>query len=349
MDQYNQRLEKIEEELYRLMPRNADESWLTGMTDSLSAEVPPLMIDRFHAPGLELLARGGKRWRPLVMVLCAEASGANPVDVYPLTPLVEMAHNGSLIVDDIEDKSVERRGKPAVHLIYGEDLSINAGNLMYFNGTALIRQQDIDESLKYRILDAYCDSLRRLHFGQGLDIQWHNDHRNVPDVSVYLQMCRFKTGALARFAAFAGCLLGGAEDEFCFKAAESWEKAGVGFQILDDVKNLTTGNPGKHRGDDIVEGKKSLPVILFHQQAGEKYKDLAALMDQAGSKGIDKGVGEVESAIAMLEEAGTIRSAGETARAMLMESLSEIRALFSDKAVSDLQCGLIEAFIEKML
>lgn len=349
MDQYSERLDKIEEELYRLMPRSADDSWLTGMTDSLSADVPPVMIDRFHAPGLELLGRGGKRWRPLVMVLCAEAAGGNAADVYPLTPMVEMAHNGSLIVDDIEDKSVERRGKPAVHLLYGEDLSINAGNLMYFNATALVRGQNMDDSLRYRILDAYCDSLRRLHFGQGLDIQWHNDHKNVPDVPVYLQMCRFKTGALARFAAYVGTLLGGADKTLCDKAAESWEKAGVGFQILDDVKNLTTGNPGKQRGDDIVEGKKSLPVILFHQQANGRFEEFAAFMDKAGEKGIDIGVEDVESAISMLEDAGTIKAAGEKAQSMLQESLSEIRSMFPEESVSALQCGIIESFIEKML
>ena len=114
MSQYNNRLKKIEEELYSLMPEKASDGWLASMTDSLSSMVPSVMIDRFHAPGLELLGRGGKRWRPMVMVLCCESAGGRADDAYPLTPLVEMAHNGSLIVDDIEDKSVERRGKPAV-------------------------------------------------------------------------------------------------------------------------------------------------------------------------------------------------------------------------------------------
>lgn len=207
----------------------------------------------------------------------------------------------------------------------------------------------MDESLKFKILDAYCDSLRRLHFGQGLDIQWHNDHKTVPDVPVYLQMCRFKTGALARFAAYSGSLLGGGDKELCLKAAESWEKAGVGFQILDDVKNLTTGNPGKHRGDDIVEGKKSLPVILFHKKCGDRFGEFAALMEMAGKKGINDGVSEVENAISMLEDAGSIDEAGKKAELMLEESLSEIRALFPDKTDSALQCGIIESFIEKML
>ncbi len=332
------------------MPLKADSSWLQDMTDSLSAEVPPSMIDRFHAPSLELLQRGGKRWRPLVMVLCCEAAGGSAEDAYPLTPLVEMAHNGSLIVDDIEDKSVERRGGPSVHLIHGEDLSINAGNLMYFNATSILsRRTDLDDGLRFKILDSYCDSLRRLHFGQGLDIQWHNDHTTVPEVPVYLQMCRFKTGALARFAAYAGVLAGGGNRELCLAAAESWEKAGVGFQILDDVKNLTTGNPGKDRGDDIVEGKKSLPVILFYHKYREHFGDFAALMDKAGELGIAGGVEAVEGAISMLEEAGVIEQAGQTALKMLNESVGELENIFKDHPAGGLQAGIIKSFIEKML
>lgn len=344
MDQYSQRLNKIEEALYRLMPENASGDWLPTMTDSLSSPVPTGMIDKFHAPGLELLKRGGKRWRPLVMVLSCEASGGRAEDVYPLTPMVEMAHNGSLIVDDIEDKSIERRGKPAVHLLYGEDMSINTGTLMMFNATGLVRRTGLKDSLKFALLDSYCDSLRRLHFGQGLDIQWHNDHKAVPEIPVYLQMCRFKTGALSRFAAYSGSLIGGADLSVCEKAAESWEKAGVGFQILDDVKNLTTGNPGKHRGDDIVEGKKSLPVILFHQSRPEEFPKLAQLMHLAGEKGIDQGSQEVEEAIRILENAGSLDQAKAKAKSMLRESASELREIFADTPSRELQCGLIESF-----
>jgi octaprenyl-diphosphate synthase len=344
MNQYNQRLEKIEEELYNVMPESASPQWLDSMTDTLSSPVPTVMIDRFHAPGLELLRRGGKRWRPMVMVLCCESSGGRGEDAYPLTPMVEMAHNGSLIVDDIEDQSVERRGKPAVHLLYGEDLSINTGTLMMFNATSLVRKINAGDSLKFALLDSYCDSLRRLHFGQGLDIQWHNDHDLVPDVAVYLQMCRFKTGALARFAAFAGATLGGAEKAVCLKAGDCWEKAGVAFQIIDDVKNLTTGNPGKQRGDDIVEGKKSLPVILFHQDYRDDYPVLASLMTESRRKGIRDGKPEIEKAIQLLEDSGSIARAHEKAISMLHESASEIREIFPESSFRALQCDIIESF-----
>ncbi len=349
MNQYKERLEKIEEQLEILMPEKTGTNWLSSMTDSLAAPVPPEMIDRFHAPGKALLNRGGKRWRPLVMVLCCEAAGGRAEDAYPLTPMVEMAHNGSLIIDDIEDKSDERRGAPAVHLLYGEDLSINAGTLMMFNATVLAGKIKGNDSLRFALLDSYCDSLRRLHFGQGLDIQWHNNHSQVPELSAYLQMCRFKTGALARFAAYAGVLLGGGDRDLCRRAGESWEKAGVGFQILDDVKNLTTGNPGKQRGDDIVEGKKSLPVILYYQKHKEKSEELAKLILRAGEKGIVQGREEVEKAIALLENAGSIREAGELARKMLHTAVEELQTLFSSSEARGLLCKIIESFIKKML
>ncbi len=349
MDQYKERLEKIEAQLEALMPKKAGEEWLSSMTDSLASPVPPEMIDRFHEPGKALLQRGGKRWRPLVMVLCCEAAGGKAEDAYPLTPLVEMAHNGSLIIDDIEDRSEERRGGAAVHLVYGDDLSINAGTLMMFNATVLAGRMKQEDSVRFALLDSYCGSLRRLHFGQGLDIQWHRNHHRVPDVPVYLQMCRFKTGALARFAACAGVLLGGGSRKMRLQAAEIWEKAGVGFQILDDVKNLTTGNPGKQRGDDIVEGKKSLPVILYYHARKEHSRELATLIARAGEKGIVEGQEEVEKAIALLEEEGSIREAGDMGLQMLHSAVDELKVLFPSSEPGRLLSNIIESFIENML
>jgi octaprenyl-diphosphate synthase len=157
-------------------------------------------------------------------------------------------------------------------------------------------------------------------------------------------MCRFKTGALARFAAYSGSLIGGGAKALCEGAAESWEKAGVGFQILDDVKNLTTGNPGKDRGDDIVEGKKSLPVILYYQSHQEKIGHFSSLIEAAAGKGIKEGSREVEEAIGILEDSGSIARAEEMALSMLGESASELRDLFPESASRELQCRIIESF-----
>ncbi len=349
MDHNKERLKKIEEALFQVMPEACDNSWMDGMTRNRETDIPCGMIDAFHAPGVELLKRGGKRWRPLVMVLTNEAAGGDPEEVYPVTPLVELAHNGSLIIDDIEDKSVERRGKPAVHLIYDEDLSINAGNLMYFNATGLISRIEKPAEKKFLLLDSYCENLRRLHFGQGLDIQWHNNHREIPQVETYLQMCRFKTGALARFAAQAGVLMADGNLEKADLAGDVWERIGVGFQILDDIKNLTTGNPGKMRGDDIVEGKKSLPVILFYKQNPEEFPQLAELFGKARDFGMEKGQAYVEEAISLLSESGSIDEAGKRAQAMMEGALKDLENLFPSGEALTLQVDMVETFLKKML
>jgi geranylgeranyl pyrophosphate synthase len=118
----------------------------------------------------------------------------------------------------------------------------------------------------------------------------------------------------------------------------------VGFQILDDVKNLSTGNPGKDRGDDIVEGKKSLPVILFHQSHRNQYREFAPLMEAAGKKGIQEGSDEVNQAIRILENAGAIKRAEDIALSMLRESAAELREIFPESSARELQCGIIESF-----
>ena len=108
-DLWQTRLERIEGILEEVLPTLSDQDWATVV-----AGEPPVLedltqLDAINAPGRELVHRGGKRWRPLVMVLCAEGAG-NGEAAYGLSPLVELPHNGSLIVDDIEDHAEERRG-----------------------------------------------------------------------------------------------------------------------------------------------------------------------------------------------------------------------------------------------
>lgn len=83
-------------------------------------------------PIYDLLDRGGKRWRPALCFITAEIFGRPVEDVYDIAAAIELIHNGTLVVDDIEDSSPVRRNKPCVHLLYGVDVSINAGNFMYF-------------------------------------------------------------------------------------------------------------------------------------------------------------------------------------------------------------------------
>jgi octaprenyl-diphosphate synthase len=275
------------------------------------------------------------------MTLVCEALGGGDAAL-PLTPLAEFCHNASLIHDDIEDRSDMRRGKPAVHLIYGTDTAINSGSFFYFLPLACIDAWEAPAERKERIRAVWGGYLRRLHLGQAMDIHWHRDFDSLPEIGEYYTMCGLKTGCMARLAAVLGVLalpepcgspLGRTVEQMAEELGQGAELLGLGFQILDDVKNLSAGLPGKERGDDVVEGKKSLPVLLYLHgvEAGSKTPGeglSAAEMSQrwalvkrcfnrARTGGVD--VPEVEEFIAALESSGALEKARWRGLALIKE------------------------------
>jgi octaprenyl-diphosphate synthase len=331
---YTLYLEKTEAVLNTWLPEAPSLSWARNAFTLPEDPVRPELISPLIQPGRDLVSRGGKRWRPLLMVLLAKTLGgeAGAEAALPLTPLVEFPHNASLIHDDIEDNSEERRGKPAVHILYGTDTAINGGAFLYFLPLTCLDAADLSPEDKNRIYRVWGAYMRRLHLGQALDIAWHRDFASLPALDDYERMCRLKTGCLARLAAVLGaycaCPAGsaGAAAERYGEAAES---LGVGFQILDDVKNLTTGIPGKKRGDDIVEGKKSLPVLLYLHRYPEKQDFAARCFTAAHSAGTSAP--EVEEFIGALAGAGVL----EEARRRGLDLITESRTCFTGDLFAD--------------
>ncbi len=345
IDNYNERLKKIEHHIYAVLPESSKSGWVSDVAGPVFCNVDENFYNNINIPSIDLVKRGGKRWRPMMMLLFCELESGSQ-NVLPLTPLVELPHNGSLMIDDIEDGADLRRGKEAVHLIYGVDMAINSGNFLYFLPSFLIEKSDFPDSVKLKLYRYYCENMRRLHLGQGLDIQWHNNHDIYPDVNEYLQMCRYKTGSLARMAAELGVIAGGGSEKGAVEMGQACEEMGVAFQILDDVTNLTTGNPGKKRGDDIVEGKKSLPVIFFNQEGGD-IKTLSSLFRTASSLGIERGNDAVEEAIRLLEVRGSIEKAENTAVEILESSRKKIVSKYSPCEALDLINFMFDSFTGK--
>jgi octaprenyl-diphosphate synthase len=175
----------------------------------------------------------------------------------------------------------------------------------------------------------YLEELRQLHLGQSMDIAWHKDDQALPSLEDYLVMTRLKTGTLASLAVKTGLIAGGAEEDTARKAGVLAAQAGAAFQILDDVTNLTTGNPGKKRGDDIVEGKKSLPVLLHAARCPGDFPRIGACFAQARLEGPESPA--VEACIALLEESGAIADAARIAKETVGAACKDFKALFPDR------------------
>lgn len=346
----HKRLELIERELMRVLPGHADISWLDIASSGITGNPDLDIVDLFCEPSRDLIRRGGKRWRPLLMVLVCEMLGGEGASgrAYQLSPVVELPHTGSLIIDDIEDGSDMRRGEPAVHMKYGIDLAINAGNLLYYLPTICIDQADIPDAMKLQVYQIYSAYLRRVHFGQGFDIAWHRDHCYIPDTASYELMCRMKTGCLAAMAAEIGAACAEAPKEQITQAGRIAETLGLAFQIIDDVRNLETGNPGKRRGDDLLEGKKSLPLIIHldsHPDGRKNMLDEIKSLRTSFLAHAQIPQDRIEAVIGIMQDSGAVAEARNRAEELFGEVVKEVHTVYPNSAARKEFLSLVAQFM----
>ncbi len=225
-------------------------------------------------PIWEFLDRGGKRWRPSLFLLICEAMGKNPKDYLEYSIIPEVIHNGTLMVDDIEDQSKLRRGKQCTYKLFGLDIAINAGNAMYYLPLLpLIKNRNnFPHAILNKAYEIYVQEMINISFGQAMDIAWHRGLADADKISEadYLQMCAYKTGTLARIAAKLAAVLAGAKEELTERLGYFAESIGVAFQIQDDILDLTEEKFAEKKGAigmDLSEGKRTLIVINALQKA----------------------------------------------------------------------------------
>ena len=281
-------------------------------------------------PIWEFLDRGGKRWRPSLFLLICEALGKNPEDFADFAIIPEVIHNGTLMVDDIEDASEYRRGKPCTYKIYGLDIAINAGNAMYYLPLLPLIENREKVSLEKlcKIYEIYVQEMINLSLGQAMDIAWHRDLANADEIGErdYLQMCAYKTGTLSRMAAKIASVLANANEELVEKLGRFAESIGIAFQMQDDILDLTgkdfAEKKGGH-GKDVTEGKRTLIVIhtLKVADAKDKRRLIEILnMHTSAQKLIDE-------AIKIIEKYGSIDYAKNFARKIVEGNWADVEKL----------------------
>lgn len=281
-------------------------------------------------PIWNMLDRGGKRWRPALFLLICDALGKTSDYCLDFSIIPEVIHNGTLVIDDIEDSSEVRRGRSCTYKIFGLDIAVNAGNAMYYLPLLpLMTQRDrLPAQMQRDVYEVYVQEMINLSMGQAMDIAWHRGIANADGLSEkdYLQMCAYKTGTLARVAAKTAAIISGAEKPLVDKLGHFAESIGVAFQMQDDILDLTGAEFSKAKGcvgGDITEGKRSLLVIytLKTANASDK-KRLVEILDMHTSNQALR-----DEAIGLLQKYGAFDYVKATAERMVAESWSEAEKL----------------------
>jgi geranylgeranyl pyrophosphate synthase len=321
-------IEIVEESMRRLLPMRMDEGYLRELTGLDGFDVEALNA-ALSVPAWDLLGRGGKRWRPVMTMMVYEALGGRAEEIADLAAVTELIHNGTLAVDDVEDRSELRRGRPCVHILYGEDIAINMGNTLYYLPLlAAIRRGSVPERLTGRILTVYLEEMTNLSLGQSLDIAWHRSLSEDVDEERYMTMCKLKTGSLVRMGVRFACALRGVDESVEERLVRFGDAVSVAFQIQDDVLNLvgTEAEYGKEIGGDIKEGKRTLMVVhaLRNLPEAKARRLLEILRMQTSDQDL------IREAISLIVEAGSIEYSKAVARRLVEEAWAGIEGLLPE-------------------
>ncbi len=270
-----------------------------------------------------------------------------PEELAPIAASAEMIHNGTLMVDDIEDDSELRRGKSCIHKTYGVDVAINAGNAMYFLALQSFLRGKYPKDRILKGYEAYAVEMIRISYGQAMDIYWHRGKSQNVTEGQYLQMCAFKTGTLARLAAKWGAIFGGGSDEQIDAAGRLAESIGVAFQIQDDILNIAGDEAkyGKEIGGDITEGKRTLMTIYAMEKASKEDSKLlvSILLEHTRDQ---KKIGK---AISIIKGTGAVERANASAKEIVKSAWKEFDKLYPKSKSKDELKMLADFVVERSM
>lgn len=350
---FDEYMPKIGETLERWVPRTLDETKLLAIAgpQRYGCDIDALNKS-ITGPIWDLLDRGGKRWRSTLLLLVAEALGKKAEDVIDFVVVTEIVHNGSLVIDDIEDNSDYRRGKPCLHKLTGLDVAINAGNAMYFFPLRVLRDRrsQLPAEVLLECYEVYCSEMLNLHLGQGLDISWHSTLLNEgkePTVDNYLQMCANKTGGLARMSAKLSALICGGTPEQVEAIGRFAESIGIAFQIQDDILNLQSDaslalSKGG-AGEDIHEGKRTIMVIhCFNTAPSEQAHRLKQILSMHTSDPV-----LIAEAIKIINDNHSIEYAHQKAKQLITDAWEGVNMLLPESKAKRKLRALVDFLIER--
>jgi octaprenyl-diphosphate synthase len=211
-----------------------------------------------------IVGAGGKRIRPRLVLLFAEALGFEGPERHELAAIVEFIHTATLLHDDVVDESALRRGRATANAMFGNAASVLVGDFLYSRAFQMMVSVN-----RMRVLEVLADATNVIAEGEVLQLMNMHD----PDLAVadYLQVIRYKTAKLFEASARLGAVLAGAPPALEESCAAYGRSLGTAFQLVDDLLDYegNTDELGKNVGDDLREGKPTLPLLVAMERASE--------------------------------------------------------------------------------
>ena len=242
-----------------------------------------------------IIGGGGKRLRPALVLLSAGALGYSGTAHHALAAVVEFIHTATLLHDDVVDESALRRGQPTANTLFGNAASVLVGDFVYSRAfQMMVNVGDM------RVLQVLADATNIIAEGEVLQLM---NCRNADiEEEGYLQVIRYKTAKLFEAAGRLGAILAGAAPEVEQAMAAYGSHLGTAFQLIDDALDYSgeVGVIGKNIGDDLAEGKSTLPLIYVMRNGTAEE---AALVRRAVSSG---GLAELEGVLVAIRRSGAL-------------------------------------------
>ena len=252
------------------MIRNNDEI-LEAFEATLQQMQTPEEPELLYAPIIYSMSGGGKRLRPVLLLIACEAFGGNIDKAMPAAMAVEVFHNFTLLHDDIMDNADTRRGKPSVFAKWGANVAILSGDAMLI--TAYKMLSALDAGSLSRVMPLFNDMAIEVCEGQQYDM----DFEGMDNVAVedYILMIERKTSALLSGSAMIGATLAGAKDDDIKKLYRFATELGLAFQLQDDMLDSFGDEAlGKRIGGDILEGKKTYLMVQAMSRASDEEREV---------------------------------------------------------------------------
>ena len=251
-----------------------------------------------------IIEAGGKRIRPMLVLLFSSALGFNGKDRFELAATVEFIHTATLLHDDVVDESALRRGRQTANALFGNAASVLVGDFVYSRAFQMMVSVN-----SMRVLEVLSDATNVIAEGEVLQLMNMHD----PDLAVeeYLRVIRFKTAKLFEASARLGAVLAGADRLVEESCAAYGRSLGTAFQLIDDLLDYegATAQLGKNVGDDLREGKPTLPLLIAMERGTPKQRDLIRHAIEHGE------VARLSEVVEIVRQTGALEATRLAARA----------------------------------